>query len=70
MEEMKWTLQAARVNKRLSRAKVCKILGIGSNTIYMWESGRSTPNAIQIGKLCELYGVKFEQLNFLPDSSV
>ena len=68
--EMKLTLQAARINKQISRAKVCEALGIGANTIYMWEKGRSIPNAVQVGKLCELYGVKFEDLIFLPNSSV
>lgn len=65
---MKVSLKAARVNAGYSQKKSADLLGISNKTLCSWENGRSMPNAHYVGKLCELYGVSYDNLNFLPDN--
>ena len=58
------TLAAARVNKGYTQAIAAKKLGININTLKNWERGATFPKQPQIQKLCEVYGVTYEELNF------
>ena len=61
----KLSLKAARVNAGLSTQDVQKHTGVARQTISKWECGHTYPNAIQFRDLCELYGVKMDDI-FLP----
>ena len=63
---MQMTLTAARVNVNLSQKAAAKKLKISNKTLSYWENGMSFPDATQIPKLCELYGVSYDDLIFLP----
>lgn len=63
---VKLTLKAARVNAGYSQKEAAKLLGISNVTLCNWENGTSFPNAQQIDKICELYGVSYDNLIFLP----
>jgi DNA-binding XRE family transcriptional regulator len=63
---MKLSLKAARVNAGYSQKQASKELKISNKTLCSWENGRSVPNAHYVGKLCDLYGVSYDNLNFLP----
>ena len=52
------TLRAARVNAGFRQVEVEENLGVSRSTLTRWESGRCTPRATSLRKLCELYGVK------------
>ena len=65
---MKITLKAARVNAGYSQKEAAKILGISNTTLCNWENGTSFPNVQQIEKICELYGVSYDDLIFLPSN--
>lgn len=65
---MKITLKAARVNAGYSQKEAAERLGISNTTLCKWENYISFPNAQQIDKLCELYGVSYDDLIFLPSN--
>ena len=67
---MKLTLKAARVNAGFTQKNVAEMLGISNKTVCNWETGASIPNVQQVERLCGLYGVTYDNLIFLPNSSL
>lgn len=65
---LKITLAAARVNAGYAQKKAAKLLNISNKTLSNWEKGTSYPTADKIEELCELYGIAFDNLNFLPNN--
>lgn len=63
---MKISLKAMRVNAKLNQKEVAKAIGIAPNTLVSWENNCTAPNAIQLSKLCCLYGCNMDDI-FLPD---
>ena len=66
---MKITLKAARVNKNLTQPEAAEKLGIAVDTLVQWEKGRTFPDAPMIDKMTGLYGVTYDELNFLPGNN-
>ena len=62
----KITLSAARVNAGYSQKAAAQALGISNKTLCRWERGKSFPDQPMIEKLCNLYGVTYDMLNFAP----
>lgn len=50
-------LLLARKNAGLTRPEVCKVLGIGIQTLYRYEKGITIPSIEQIKILSKLYKV-------------
>lgn len=67
---IKITLKAARCNTGYSQKEAAEKLEVSNATLCNWESGKSFPNAQQIDKICKLYGVSYDNLNFLPNNPV
>ena len=67
---LKISLKAARVNAGLSQKEVAKALGVSNKTVHCWENGITSPRAEYIDALCALYGVSYDDLNFLPNDSL
>ena len=67
---LKITLEAARVNAGLTQDDVASALNISNKTVSSWENGKSFPTADKIQQLCDLYGVSYDNLNFLPNDSL
>ena len=65
---VKMTLKAARVNAGFTQKEAAEKLGISNVTLCNWEKAVSFPDAKQIQMLCELYGVSYDNLIFLPDN--
>ena len=63
---LKISLRAARVNAGLSQDEVASLLQISNKTLSNWENGDTFPSAKRIESLCELYGVSYDDINFLP----
>lgn len=63
---MKITLAAARVNAGFTQKDAAVALEVSNKTLSSWESGNSFPNAQQIEKLCSLYNLSYDNINFLP----
>ncbi len=67
---VKITIRAARVNVGLLQKDAAKQLGVSNKTLGSWEKGLTFPPADKIPAICELYGVPYDLLNFLPDDSL
>lgn len=66
----KISIRAARVNVGLLQKEAAEQLGISNKTLGNWESGITFPPADKIPAICELYGVPYDHLNFLPINSL
>lgn len=67
---IKISLEAARVNAGLTQKEVGKELNVSNKTVCAWEKGKSFPDAEQINALCNLYGIPYDYINFLPTDSL
>lgn len=60
----KFSLKSARVNAKLTQADVAKALNVAISTVRNWETGKTFPNQPTIEKLCELYNVHYDYIDF------
>lgn len=67
---LKISLKSARVNANYTQNQVAKILKISERTLQKWENGETFPDAVKIAELCNLYGVHYDNINFLPNNSL
>lgn len=67
---LKITLEAARVNAGLSQKEAANRLNISNTTLGKWENGETFPGADKIPDICELYGIHYDHINFLPNRSL
>ncbi len=58
------SLEAARVNAKMTQSEVAKVLKITVNTLVNWEKGRSEPTIGQARKLSELYNMPLSNIFF------
>lgn len=63
-EELKITLAAARVNKKLKQQDVADVLHVAKSTVIAWEKGKSAPSILQAEKLCEIYQRPMDSIFF------
>jgi len=61
----KMSLKSARVNANLTQQQAADALGVAVSTLKNWEKGNTFPKQPMIEKLCELYKVNYDQVNFL-----
>jgi transcriptional regulator with XRE-family HTH domain len=66
----KISIRAARVNVGLLQKEAAEQLGVSNKTLCNWENGITFPPADKINAICELYGVPYDHLNFLPSNSL
>ena len=69
MDFVKFSLAAARVNAGLSQKEAAEKLGISNKTLCSWENYLTFPSADMIPKICELYGIPYDQINFAQQSA-
>lgn len=67
---VKLSMKAARVNSGLSQKEAADRIGVSNKTLGNWENGITFPPADKIPIICELYGVSYDNLNFLPIDSL
>lgn len=67
---MALTLKALRVNKGLTQDQAAEYLDVTPDTLSNWENGRSFPNVPNINKITKLYEVSYDDIIFLPDTSI
>lgn len=61
----KISLKAARVNAGYSQKEAAALLGISNKTLCSWEKGKTYPDQPMIAKICELYGVTYDMIDFV-----
>ncbi|MDF7636960.1 helix-turn-helix transcriptional regulator [Leuconostocaceae bacterium ESL0958] len=64
------TLKALRSNMNETQAQAAKIIGVSPDTWMNWENAKTFPNVRQINKITSHYGVTYDEINFLPRSTV
>lgn len=62
---MALTLKAARVNKGLTQKEAAKLLGINVGTLANYEAGVTFPDVPVITRMENLYGVNYNDIDFL-----
>jgi transcriptional regulator with XRE-family HTH domain len=62
----KITLRAARVNAGYSQKAAAELLEVSNKTLCNWENGKTFPDQPMIEKICNLYGVTYDMINFVP----
>ena len=67
---LKITLEAARVNTGRTQKEAAKLLRISNKTLQNWESGKCLPSADKIAEICNLYGISYDNINFLHNRSL
>ena len=67
---LKISLKAARVNASLSQKDVAKACNVSNKTVCSWDKGESLPNAEKVAKLCALYNISYDNINFLRNDSL
>lgn len=67
---LKISLRAARVNAGYSQKEIADKLNVSNKTIGKWEKGETFPGADKIRMLCDLYGVSYDDIIFLPNDSL
>ena len=63
---MKVSLKALRVNAGLNQKDAADAIGVNRATILSWETNKTSPTALQLMRLCELYHCEIGDI-FLPD---
>lgn len=66
----KMTLAAARVNAGLKQKEAAALMKVSNKTLCSWEKGVSVPKADKIDVICEVYGLTYEDISFLPNNSL
>lgn len=62
----KISLEAARVNARLTQKELAEILGVSNATVVNWEKGNTEPTISQLKKISELSGIPMDFI-FIPE---
>lgn len=62
------SLEAVRVNAKLTQKEWAKKLGVSSATVINWEKGNTEPNLSQLRIMSELSGIPMDFI-FVPDKS-
>jgi putative transcriptional regulator len=63
---MKMNLKTARYNKGLTQSEAAKLLGISKDSLGNWERGKTFPSVPQIKQIEIVYGIKYDDIIFLP----
>ena len=61
---IKISLRAARINAGYSQKEASDLLKISNKTLCNWENGKTFPDQPMIEKLCKLYKLTYDQIDF------
>ena len=59
------SLEAARVNAKMSQKAAAQAVGVNVTTLSNWEKGKTSPDADKFKALCDLYNCPIDCI-FLP----
>jgi len=62
------SLEAARVNAKLTQKELAEELGISNVTVVNWEKGVTEPTLSQLRKISQLSGIPMDFI-YVPDKS-
>jgi DNA-binding XRE family transcriptional regulator len=70
MEKVKITLPAARKNANMTQKDLANACGVSESTVSNWEKGKTEPTVSQAKKIGELVGIHYDNIIFLPRTTV
>ena len=70
MIEQKFTLRVLRTMRNWTQIEAARRLGVAPSTLSFWENGISYPSVQHIKKICEVYGIPYDYIDFLPKGSL
>ena len=62
------SLEAARVNAKMTQKEWAEILGVSNATVVNWEKGKTEPSLSQLKTMSKLSGIPMDFI-FVPDTS-
>ena len=70
MNSLKISLEAARVNAKLTQQEAADGVGVTIQTLINWEKGRTSPTIDKAIALSKLYGINLDNLIFYTPTSI
>ncbi len=64
----KISLEAVRVNAKMTQKEWAERLGVSNNTVVNWEKGNTEPSLSKLREMSQLSGVPMDFI-FVPDKS-
>lgn len=61
---MKLSLKALRINKGYTQEQASNLIGISVETLAKYEKGTTYPDIPVLKKIEEVYGTKYDNINF------
>ena len=61
---MRISLRAARINAGYTQEAAGKALNVAKKTIGLWEKGKTKPTIDKVEPICNLYGVKYDDIEW------
>lgn len=61
---MRISLEAARVNAKLTQEEAAKALKVTKKTISSWENGKTFPKTDKIDAICTLYQIECDNIKW------
>ena len=62
------SLEAVRVNEKMTQKEWAERLGVSNNTVVNWEKGNTEPSLSKLREMSKLSGVPMDFI-FVPDKS-
>jgi len=62
------TIRELREAKDWTQFQLAIQVGVSPSTIYNWESGRAEPRVSQLRRLAELFGVRMDDVELVPEA--
>lgn len=66
---MKVSIEAARVNAKLTQAEAAKRAKINKKTLSAYENGTRLPKVDVLLTLCQIYGCTMDDIKILPTNN-
>ncbi len=67
MAEIKISIEAARVNARLSQQELADKIGYSRMSVIAWENGKTIPRKSAVCMIANVCGIPFENIS-MPES--
>jgi DNA-binding XRE family transcriptional regulator len=62
------SLEAVRVNAKMTQKEWAEMLGVSNTTVVNWEKGKTEPSLSQLKTMSKLSGIPMDFI-FVPDTS-
>lgn len=59
---IKLTMEAARMNKKMTQQDIADALGVSRKTVGLWESGKRKMKTVYVHMFCDVVGITEDDL--------